>query len=67
MGNLDQRKFSGLINYCLMAATTELSALESSLLNKSGNVALHNRFRALFTLKSIKNQEAIRIISQGIS
>jgi len=44
---------------------SELTALEASLLNKSGNVPLHNRFRALFTLKALKSQEAIRIISEG--
>ncbi|KAI0317775.1 deoxyhypusine hydroxylase [Amylostereum chailletii] len=43
----------------------ELQNLEASLLNTSGNVPLHNRFRALFTLKSLKNEEAIRIISKG--
>ncbi|KAF7985585.1 hypothetical protein HWV62_3873 [Athelia sp. TMB] len=46
-------------------STSELAALESSLLNKAGNVPLHNRFRALFTLKALKSPEAIRIISEG--
>ncbi|EGN98329.1 hypothetical protein SERLA73DRAFT_183276 [Serpula lacrymans var. lacrymans S7.3] len=44
---------------------SELKALEASLLNASGNVPLHNRFRALFTLKSLKNEDAVRIISEG--
>ncbi|EIM86033.1 deoxyhypusine hydroxylase [Stereum hirsutum FP-91666 SS1] len=44
---------------------TELDNLESLLLNTSGKVPLHNRFRALFTLKSLKNEDAIRIISKG--
>jgi len=44
---------------------SELAALEASLLNKSGNVPLHNRFRALFTLKALNSQDAIRIISEG--
>jgi hypothetical protein len=43
----------------------ELDALEATLLNKSGNVLLHNRFRALFTLKALKNERAIEIISKG--
>lgn len=45
----------------------KLAALEATLLNTSGNVPLHNRFRALFTLKSLKSEEAIRIISRGFA
>lgn len=45
----------------------ELQRLEDSLLNTSGKVALHNRFRALFTLKALKSQEAVDIISKGLS
>jgi deoxyhypusine monooxygenase len=43
----------------------ELENLEATLLNTSGNVPLHSRFRALFTLKALKNEWAIRIISDG--
>ena len=43
-----------------------LAALEAALLNKQGNVPLHNRFRALFTLKSLKNDDAVKIISEGV-
>ncbi|KII90541.1 hypothetical protein PLICRDRAFT_173942 [Plicaturopsis crispa FD-325 SS-3] len=43
----------------------ELRTLEACLLNKSGTVPLHDRFRALFSLKALKNAEAIRIISEG--
>lgn len=42
------------------------SALRASLLNKSGSVPLHERFRALFTLKSLKTDQAIEIISEGV-
>ena len=42
-----------------------LTALEAALLNTSGSVPLHNRFRALFTLKALKNDDAVRIISKG--
>ncbi|KAG6918777.1 hypothetical protein DXG01_011968 [Tephrocybe rancida] len=49
-----------------MISSTELKSLEDSLLNTSGNIALHTRFRALFTLKSLKNEEAVRIISTGL-
>ncbi|KAF5382513.1 hypothetical protein D9615_002915 [Tricholomella constricta] len=49
-----------------MINSSDLKALEDSLLNKSGNVALHTRFRALFTLKSLKNEDAVRIIASGL-
>ena len=44
-----------------------LAALEAALLNTSGSVPLHNRFRALFTLKALKNDTAVQIISKGPS
>ncbi|KAF9267333.1 Deoxyhypusine hydroxylase [Marasmius fiardii PR-910] len=43
----------------------QLKALEDSLLNISGNVPLHSRFRALFTLKALKTDEAVKAISKG--
>ena len=45
---------------------TELAALRAALLNTSGTVPLHDRFRALFTLKSLKNDEAVKIITEGM-
>ena len=42
-----------------------LSALEAALLNTSGSVPLHSRFRALFTLKALKDDDAVQIISKG--
>ncbi|KAF9013537.1 MFBC-like protein [Cyathus striatus] len=45
----------------------ELKALEETLLNTSGNVPLHNRFRALFTLKALKTEDAVKIISKGFA
>jgi hypothetical protein len=48
------------------ASEHELEALEAILLNKSGNVLLHNRFRALFTLKALKTERAVHIISRGL-
>ena len=47
------------------ASSSTLAALEAALLNTSGNVPLHNRFRALFTLKALKNDEVVDIISKG--
>jgi hypothetical protein len=44
---------------------SELNNLETLLLNTSGNVPLHNRFRALFTLKALKTDQAVHIISKG--
>ncbi|KAH0832032.1 armadillo-type protein [Lanmaoa asiatica] len=43
----------------------ELRALEDVLLNASKKVALHDRFRALFALKSLKNDDAVAIISKA--
>jgi len=43
----------------------QLNSLENTLLSRTGNIPLHKRFRALFTLKSLKNEDAVRIISQG--
>ncbi|KAI0252370.1 deoxyhypusine hydroxylase [Lactifluus subvellereus] len=42
----------------------ELNNLEALLLNASGNVPLHDRFRALFTLKALKSEQAVVITSQ---
>jgi deoxyhypusine monooxygenase len=49
----------------LNVSQSDLGNLEASLLNNAGNVPLHNRFRALFTLKALKSEEAVRIISKG--
>ena len=46
---------------------SELQTLEDCLLNKSNNVGLHTRFRALFTLKSLKSEDAVNIIAKGLS
>lgn len=43
----------------------ELVSLEAALLNTSGTVPLHNRFRALFTLKALKDDRAVEIITKG--
>lgn len=45
----------------------ELAALEASLLNASGTTPLATRFRALFTLKALKSDEALNIIAKGLS
>ncbi|KAI0795368.1 ARM repeat-containing protein [Irpex lacteus] len=44
-----------------------LASLEATLLNTPGNVPLHKRFRALFTLKALKNEDAVKIISEGFA
>lgn len=46
-------------------STVNFQYLEDSLCNKSGNVQLAERFRSLFTLKNIANDQAIDIISRG--
>ena len=50
-----------------VVSPSELQTLEDCLLNKSNNVALHTRFRALFTLKSLKSEDAVNIIAKGLS
>lgn len=50
----------------IQITASSLQTLEDTLLNISGNVPLHKRFRALFTLKALKNNDAIRIISKGM-
>jgi deoxyhypusine monooxygenase len=49
----------------LIMASSDLQRLEDCLLNKSGEVALHTRFRALFTLKNLKSEDAVEIIAKG--
>ena len=44
-----------------------LAKLEDCLLNTSGDHPLHNRFRALFTLKAVGGERAIDIVSRGKS
>lgn len=44
---------------------TQLSALEARLLNLGGDVNLHERFRALFTLKALGDERAIAAIAKG--
>lgn len=48
-----------------VVSPSDLKSLEASLLNKSGDVPLHTRFRALFTLKALKSENAVDIISDG--
>ncbi|QRV92331.1 deoxyhypusine monooxygenase [Ceratobasidium sp. AG-Ba] len=48
-----------------MAKLETYEKLRASLLNTSGNVPLHARFRSLFTLKSLPGQQSIDIISKG--
>jgi deoxyhypusine monooxygenase len=50
----------------IFVSESELNALEAALLNASGNVSLHEQFRALFALKALKNEQAVRIISKGL-
>ncbi|KAJ8595252.1 ARM repeat-containing protein [Rhizopogon salebrosus TDB-379] len=51
----------------MTVSSSDLSALRAALLNANGTVPLHDRFRALFTLKSLKNDEAVQIISEGFA
>ncbi|TEB30707.1 deoxyhypusine hydroxylase [Coprinellus micaceus] len=51
----------------ISVSQNELNALEECLLNVSGKVPLHVRFRALFTLKGLKSEEAVTIIGKGFA
>jgi len=53
------------LSYPMTVSQDQLNSLENTLLSRTGNVPLHKRFRALFTLKSLKDEDAVRIISQG--
>ena len=43
----------------------QLAALRATLLNTSGSVPLHERFRALFMLKAVGGDEVVRIVAEG--
>ncbi|ORX35614.1 armadillo-type protein [Kockovaella imperatae] len=43
----------------------QLAALRAILLNSSGKTPLHERFRALFMLKAVGNDQVVNIISEG--
>lgn len=45
----------------------QMSSLEATLLNNSGATPLHERFRALFMLKAVNNDEVVRIVAEGMS
>jgi deoxyhypusine monooxygenase len=45
----------------------QMSALEATLLNTSGQTPLHERFRALFMLKAVNNDEVVKIVAEGTS
>ena len=44
----------------------QMHKLEDVLLNASGKTPLHQRFRALFTLKGVGGVKAVEIISKGV-
>lgn len=49
----------------MQVSPEQLSKLEHTLLSQTE--PLHNRFRALFTLKAVGGSEAIRIVAEGAS
>lgn len=49
----------------VIVSSSDLQRLEDCLLNKSGDVSLHKRFRVLFTLKNLKSKDAVDIIAKG--
>lgn len=57
--------FRDNLSMAIIVSSSDLQTLEDCLLNKSGAVALHTRFRALFTLKNLKSENAVEIIAKG--
>jgi hypothetical protein len=49
----------------MQVSPDQLAKLEQTLLSQQE--PLHNRFRALFTLKAVGGSEAIRIVAEGTS
>lgn len=49
----------------MQVSADQLTKLEQTLLSQQE--PLHNRFRALFTLKAVGGSEAIRIVAEGAS
>jgi deoxyhypusine monooxygenase len=45
----------------------QMTVLRDTLLNTSGQTALHERFRALFMLKAVGTDEVVQIVSDGES
>jgi deoxyhypusine monooxygenase len=45
----------------------QMDSLKATLLNTSGSTPLHERFRALFMLKAVNNDEVVKIVSEGMS
>lgn len=43
----------------------QMSSLEATLLNTSGQTPLHERFRALFMLKAVNNDQVVKIVAEG--
>lgn len=50
----------------IVVSSDKLKSLEDGLCNANGVFPLHTRFRALFTLKALKSEDAVRIISKGV-
>lgn len=46
-------------------SNVDYAYLEASLCNTSGEVSLAERFRSLFTLKNVANDQSIDIIAKG--
>ena len=45
----------------------QMDSLKATLLNTSGSTPLHERFRALFMLKAVNNDQVVEIVSEGTS
>ena len=45
----------------------QMDTLKSTLLNTTGSTPLHERFRALFMLKAVNNDQVVKIVAEGKS
>lgn len=43
----------------------QMDTLKSTLLNTTGSTPLHERFRALFMLKAVNNDQVVKIVAEG--
>jgi deoxyhypusine monooxygenase len=51
----------------IQVSPDQLQKLSDCLLNVKGDTPLHERFRALFTLKAVGGDEVVEIVAKGKS
>lgn len=51
----------------VQVSSAQMESLRSTLLNTSGNIPLHERFRSLFMLKAVGGDPVVQILAEGLS